>query len=292
MTSRRETVMQKTMAQVRGRWILGLWLLVGPAAAAEASLTIERAEVQFGQVFIKGNGAAPGAQIFWEGGLVTTANLKKGAFSFSGVLPADCRGTLSDGLQTVAVDVLGCTPNGASAPAPVPQTGQIIPYAPGDDGDLQAGVQTPTPRFTDNGDGTVSDNLTGLTWLQNANCFGEVGPWADALSAASNLADDPTTTTTDCGLSDGSVAGDWRLPNIRELLSLVDFGGGRPTVPAGHPFLGVQSDDYWSSTTVALNPATAWDVAFDGITVGIANRRGKLSLGGVFVWPVRGAIER
>ena len=41
-------------------------------------------------------------------------------------------------------------------PAPVPKTGQTISYAAGDDGALQKGVTWPVPRFTDNGDGTVT----------------------------------------------------------------------------------------------------------------------------------------
>jgi hypothetical protein len=54
-----------------------------------------------------------------------------------------------------------CLPNG---PAPVPKTGQTTSYAIGDDGDLERGVEKPPlkDRFTDNGDGTVLDNLTGL----------------------------------------------------------------------------------------------------------------------------------
>ena len=59
-------------------------------------------------------------------------------------------------------------------PAPVARTGQAptIPFtAPaGSDGALQKGTAWPNPRFTGNGDGTVTDNLTGLTWLQNTNC--------------------------------------------------------------------------------------------------------------------------
>ena len=47
----------------------------------------------------------------------------------------------------------------------VPATGQTDSVAAGDDGDLQKGVPWPDPRFTDNGDGTVTDHLTGLIWL-------------------------------------------------------------------------------------------------------------------------------
>ncbi len=56
--------------------------------------------------------------------------------------------------------------------APVPKTGQTTSYATGDDGILQKGVVWPIPRFKDNNNGTVTDNLTGLIWLKNANCFG------------------------------------------------------------------------------------------------------------------------
>ena len=59
-------------------------------------------------------------------------------------------------------------------PAPIAKTGQTTSYATGDDGDLQNGVALPAwyPRFTDNGDGTVTDNLTGLMWAKNANMAG------------------------------------------------------------------------------------------------------------------------
>jgi hypothetical protein len=51
--------------------------------------------------------------------------------------------------------------------APVPQTGQTTSYAAGDDGAIQAGVPWPSPRFTDHGNGTVRDNLTGFSPRQN-----------------------------------------------------------------------------------------------------------------------------
>lgn len=55
--------------------------------------------------------------------------------------------------------------------APVPKTGQTQSYTAGDDGDLQKGVAWPTPRFAGNGNGTVTDKLTGLIWLKNAKVF-------------------------------------------------------------------------------------------------------------------------
>lgn len=68
--------------------------------------------------------------------------------------------------------------------APVPRTGQTTSYAPGDDGDLQKGVAWPVPRFTDNEDGTVTDNLTGLIWLTNADCPNATRNWASVFRSA------------------------------------------------------------------------------------------------------------
>jgi hypothetical protein len=53
----------------------------------------------------------------------------------------------------------------SDGPAPVPKTWQTTSYGTGDDGDLRKGVAWPDPRWTDNGDGTVTDHLTGLIWL-------------------------------------------------------------------------------------------------------------------------------
>lgn len=161
-------------------------------------------------------------------------------------------------------------------PAMVPKTGQTTAYAAGDDGALQKGVAWPNPRFTDNNNGTVTDNLTGLIWLKRADCFGSK-PWATALSDANTL------NSGECGLSDGSVEGNWRLPNVRELQSLIDYGQSYPAMPPGHPFTGAQSNIYWASTTVAYNPSSAWIVS---LFYGIVYPDDKTS--GYFVWPVRG----
>jgi hypothetical protein len=129
--------------------------------------------------------------------------------------------------------------------APVPKTGQTTSFATGDDGDLEKGVAWPDPRLTDNGNGTVTDNLTGLIWLKNADCFGQKN-WATALSDCNNL------TAGYCGLTDGSVAGDWRLSNIKEIQSLIDYGNYSVALPSGHPFALGFSKDYWLSTTHPL----------------------------------------
>ena len=65
-----------------------------------------------------------------------------------------------------------------------------------------------------------------------------------------------------CGLSDGSVAGDWRLPNRNELMTLLDLGTFNLALPAGNPFLNFVASNYWSSTTGANVTNGAWVVNF------------------------------
>ena len=184
----------------------------------------------------------------------------------------------------------------------VPQTGQTKSYAPGDDGDLHKGVSWPVPRFTDNGNGTVTDNLTGLIWLQNANCGG-YGVWPDnapdlptALADVTELNTSGTMNALNCGdtSNNGSHQTDWRLPNIKELLSLIDYGFQQPALSntagtdrwvEGDPFIGVPSiPSYLSSTTTAECSDCWWSVSFDH------GSSGYLEQG--YVWPVRGGIGK
>ncbi|MEI6209707.1 MAG: DUF1566 domain-containing protein [Desulfuromonadales bacterium] len=172
----------------------------------------------------------------------------------------------------------------------LPKTGQKTSYVPGDDGALQKGAPwSPATRFTDNGDGTVTDNLTGLIWLKNANCTDTVAgianaygylAWAEAITWSNGLKNGI------CGLSDGSKAGDWRLPNRKELLSLVDRSAISPSLPAGYSsyFNGVQTNNYyWSSSTYAGNSTDAWNVYLKNGFVFSTNK----TINIVNVWPVR-----
>lgn len=165
-----------------------------------------------------------------------------------------------------------CPPN---PPAPVEKTGQKTGYYNGDDGVRERGVRWPDPRFTDNENGTITDNLTGLIWLKDANCF-EDKTWSDALDTCQLL------TAGYCGLTDGSTVGDWRLPNIKELHSLVDFGNLDPALPTGHPFANVQQN-YWSCTTYRYLINHAW-----GVNWYTGDLDWEFKLYTRYVWPVRG----
>ncbi len=67
-------------------------------------------------------------------------------------------------------------------------------------------------RLIDNNDGTVTDVCTGLIWIQDASCyvFGVEATWEIANVVAS------TISSGECGLSDNSIEGDWRLPGFHE----------------------------------------------------------------------------
>lgn len=146
----------------------------------------------------------------------------------------------------------------------------------------QPAVATPTARptaqqrFTDNDDGTVTDNQTGLIWLKNANCFDRQN-WSTAMDLAQGL------SSGDCGLRDRSAAGQWRLPSKEEWKALIDKTAYNPALPAGHPFKGVRSADYWSSTADAGDASNAWSVYLIEAYVGTGGKSGT-----GYVWPVRG----
>jgi hypothetical protein len=201
----------------------------------------------------------------------------------------------------VRADVPG---GGVAAPAPVEATGQSTCFDTGgaqiscadtgQDGDHQAGVPLPSPRFTDNLDGTISDNLTGLVWLMDAHCYGST-TWQSGLDWARRLADgcpDCGGVGGDCGLSDISRPGAWRLANIKELQSLVHFGYQDPPLSNasgdghhadGDPFTHVQVDQYFSSTSYMDNPVWALHTVFSHGTSDVIDKTGIAPL-----WAVRG----
>lgn len=154
----------------------------------------------------------------------------------------------------------------------------------GEDGELRQGAAWPSPRFTDNGDATVTDNLTGLMWTQNANSPGP-GPgiclgsgvqvfWQRALDLIACL-----NANTYLGHSD------WRLPNPVERRSLMSYQTN-DFLPAGHPFLNLKTF-HWTATTDAATPSQAW---YFGSNVGSNDKSLNyvaIPSFSLWVWPVR-----
>src|SRR5262245_9323143 len=258
--TREEFVMRRF---VEAAIMLTVWLVSVPLAQA---IEITLAQVQNGVAVVQGNKATKQATILWENGNVGQTT-KGGSFSFSGVVPADCVGQLSIGSDTINVALANCTKI-SGIPTPVAKTGQtrcwdilgveIACAGTGQDGEFQAGVSLPTPRFTDNGDGTVRDNATGLIWLKDGGCLG-IQSWSAAFTVVAALAHGNSF----CSLTDQSVAGDWRLPNLKEYESLMDFAGTvqGSALPAGHPFLNFTSSAYLVSTALANAPEKTWQVS-------------------------------
>lgn len=171
---------------------------------------------------------------------------------------------------------------GRRPPAPVEQTGQGLIYMSGDDGSLKKGEDWPVPRFSA-GTYVVTDNLTGIMWQKSAN-NGEKD-WSSAILYCNTL-------KLFVGGPIGYWADDWRLPNIKELQSLVDFGYVAPSLSdaegkwqwsEGDPFTDVRSSFYWSSTTHAYFTTAAWYVRFWD---GFVERNEKTNIH--YVWCVRG----
>jgi hypothetical protein len=178
----------------------------------------------------------------------------------------------------------------ATPPAPLPQTGQtscwdatgspISCVGTGQDGERQSGIPWPNPRFTNNYNGTITDNLTGLVWLKNADCFGKKA-WPGAMLLAHSL------TSGQCGLIDGSTVGEWRLPSRNELESLLNASTYPDTWLMTQGFTTVQAESYFSGSTVASSPGSAWIVGFgfgttSGYGVAVGGKGNSYSF-----WPVR-----
>ncbi len=180
--------------------------------------------------------------------------------------------------------------DGSNPPAKLATTGQTTSYVSGDDGALKKGTAWPNTRYSDNQNGTVTDNLTGLIWMKNAACFTPT-QWASALASANQLA------SGTCGLTDGSKAGDWRLPNIVELESLVDASASNPAITAGNPFTNVSTGIYWTSTSYyggAAGSPSAWTIRMsDGRYIndsGSSNLNLKSTANNA-VWAVKGSAS-
>jgi len=167
------------------------------------------------------------------------------------------QGPEPEAIECAACDSCCPPPAGGALPA----TGQTACYDvagnviacdsaeyPGQDGFYQKGCPQ-EGRFVDNGDGTVTDNCTGLMWQKNtapAMCT-----WQQALQNCKHLV----------------FAGhdDWRLPNVCELESIVDCGRTNPSI---NPVFEAVPGGYWSSSTRVSDSIYAWIVFFKGDFIG------------------------
>jgi hypothetical protein len=133
----------------------------------------------------------------------------------------------------------------------LPATGQVTSYYPGDDGDLQKGVPIPENRFTDNGDGSVTDSFTGLMWVKDGNLIASRDPSFDQdRTVGDGDIDWKTALDYILKLNNENYLGhnDWRMPNMIEMRSLVNLEYPDIAVPLDHPWINLK-DLYWSSST-------------------------------------------
>jgi hypothetical protein len=144
--------------------------------------------------------------------------------------------------------------------------GAVIPcVGTGHDGETRAGRSL---AYVDNDDGTITDVRTGLVWEKLSNDAtihdrDDFYDWDDAFAVKV------------AALNTGSFAGhtDWRLPNVKELQSLLNYENGNPTIsgafntscPVGCDVTTcsctLPTHIYWSSSTAVGNPQSAWIVS-------------------------------
>jgi hypothetical protein len=194
----------------------------------------------------------------------------------------DLDGGLSVGVKDAGYRVRAVR-GGLSGPGAFPATGQITPYPadkndgiPGavavpDDGTIRAGAPL---SFTVNGDGTITDDNTGLVWEKKSDDGDFLHDKDNIYWWSGNSAEETIWDWLE-DLNSATFAGykDWRIPNVRELLSIADFQRERAVhaafntncVPGATVLTGSCSFlDYWTSTSDAGSSAEAWDVGYDG----------------------------
>ena len=171
---------------------------------------------------------------------------------------------------------------------------QIDCAGTGQDGELQAGTIWPSPRFIDNMDGTVTDNLTGLMWLQDPKCFGSI-VWQNAIDNIKSF--NSGQSTMHCA-EYSSQYKNWRLPNLKELHSVSDRSEFNPSLPSGHPFIGMAGFDQtmWTGDTVVGGDTSvtnkAWSIGMSHGPHYVKYKELQLSArDAMYGWPVRDGVR-
>lgn len=196
-------------------------------------------------------------------------------------LPASANGCLSD--------LVLCTTNG------FPATGQTVAYPADkndgisgavpvpDDGTLESGA---TLSFLDNGDGTITDLRTGLMWEKKGDNGGLHDKdniyWWSGNGVEETLWDWLEDVNRE-GIAGFAGYSDWRIPNLRELQTIVDYSRSLFTTPSVFhqncvPNATVLTgsctfqSSYWTSTTRADNPNGAWSISFANAAPGATTK--------------------
>lgn len=141
----------------------------------------------------------------------------------------------------------------------------------GQDAEFRRGIPWPLKRFECK-DRIILDRLTGLQWLRDANYAEFPLTWQEALDFVHEM-----NQLQYLGFND------WRVPNRRELRSLVDLQSENPALPKDYPFENLFQSWYWTSTSAVINPAYAWYVHMEGARMFYGGKDQSY-----FLWPVRG----
>jgi len=155
--------------------------------------------------------------------------------------------------------------------------GELIDcHGSGQDAEFSDIPRWPEPRFEALEDNLIVDQLTQLVWPRNGCLAQDILNWQEGLEWL-----DEINQRALFGLND------WRLPNRRELRSLIDHSRKEPALPGDHLFENVANDWYWTSTTAAVNPRYAWYLHMGGGRMFYGNKSEYH-----WVWPVSGENSR